>query len=471
MWWMAIGCGPVDLEGVGGVERVEAAVVAAPAIGAGGAEPHGAPEIGPTNVLVILLDDVATERLAVYGLRDDPPVTPTIDRLAAEGVTFDHAWSTPLCSPSRAALLTGRYPSRTGIGGLVDSWRDVFDLDPAEVTIPEMLDHSADEWDSSLVGKWHVASQQGGPPELDPLDQGFRWAAGSLSNLRDPYGGYFTGDLAYDDWMETRNGDIDRTDEYATLQSGHDAAERIAAMHEPWFLYLPLNSAHEPFHEPPADLYTTPLPPDPTPAQLYDRMIESADTVLGRLLDDIDPEVLARTTIVLAGDNGTPIEVVRAPYEPKASKGSVYELGVDVPLIVTGPHVRHPGAHSEALVHLVDVFATVADIAGVDTTELGVPIDGRSLLPAVRDPSAPVHELLFTETFDPNGFGERTTMQRAIRDERYKFVQHVSIDPPGYSEELYDLEGTLLEGDNLLDDPALASVVDQLRSELALAVE
>jgi arylsulfatase A-like enzyme len=116
------------------------------------------PEGRPPNVLIVLLDDVGTDKIGAYAEHPRPAHTPNLDALAAEGVLFRNAWATPQCSPSRAALLTGRYGRRSGVGRTVQAYESSYELPPDELTLPEMLRGAPDAWDSSEVGKWHLAT-------------------------------------------------------------------------------------------------------------------------------------------------------------------------------------------------------------------------------------------------------------------------------------------------------------------------
>ena len=266
-----------------------------------------------------------------------------------------------------------------------------------ERTIPEVLASAAEPWATSMVGKWHLSSLDPDAGTLgDPGLQGFAWHSGSFGNIGN-----------YEDWDEDRNGvSVERTT-YATTDTADDAIARIAEMTEPWFLYAAFNAPHSPYHEPPEALAPGTFA---TIEERYAAMITSVDAELGRVLASMDAEQRARTTVIVVGDNGTPFEVIGG--DDGRFKGSVYEGGVRVPLLVTGPRVGTPGSRSDALVSVVDVLPTVAEIAGV---ELGPdPVDGLSLLPVLADPTLPVHEAVYTEVSTDE------TSAFALRDPRWK---------------------------------------------------
>lgn len=418
---------------------------------------------GPANVLVILLDDVGTNAIGAYGEVEDLPKTPVIDGLAADGVLFRQAYANPSCSPTRAALLTGRFARRTGMGDalVID---EAARLPHAEALIPERL---GPRWHTAAVGKWHLAGKGVSGWERDALDQGFDTHKGSAANLVN-----FSGGLpgaSYTHWEKLVNGQVTIRDAYATTDTIDDAIDAIRGMPEPWFTWVAPNAAHDPFHEPPARLIHTPLPRDPTRHHLYRASIEAVDTEIGRMLDAIDPAVRSRTVVFLIGDNGTPGQVLPPPLDGRQGKHSVYETGTRVPFVVSGAGVTARGAESKALVHVVDLLPTVAGIAGFDARD-GRPIDGWDLAPLLADPQAPWRrDVVFTETFRPVGPGPWEEEAVAVRERRYKLMElreHGEL----IERHLFDLRGRIDDGPDLLGAPLDPEAKEALaRLEIALA--
>jgi arylsulfatase A-like enzyme len=394
----------------------------------------GTPPTPPPNVLLVVLDDVGTDRLGVYGNPDAR--TPTLDALAREGRWFRSAWGYPVCSPARAALVTGRHAPRTGYGENAPTGS--YALDPSQLTLAELLASAG--FDTAFAGKWHLESEGSTLPFAGPTAHGWGWYAGSRGNLE----GYFGWDKVQPD------GTVARSTTYATTDTTDDAIGRLGALREPWLLTVAYNAAHGPLHEPPRELYTGALTPADVwrVAPVVDAMTEALDRELGRLLAAMSPELRARTLIVVVGDNGDLLD--GDVFSPADGKVSLTEGGVGVPFVVNGPQVGRPGP-SDALVSVVDVFPTLAALAGLDVRALpGVlhpdeplALDGRSLLAALADPDAPHHELLWTGRVEPAGPPPWAVEEQAVRDDHHALwidrdgAEHLfPYGPSGQGEEL-----------------------------------
>lgn len=418
-----------------------AASAAVACSGGSSSSSDGPPASGPGNVLVIVLDDVGVDKMAVYGEHPAPAVTTHMDRLAREGVLFRNAYAQPWCSPTRACLLTGRYGFRTGVGNPINQNVVDYELPQEEITLPELLRAGAPGLvETAMIGKWHLSSFVLGHV-LHPNEQGFDWFEGVFGNFGP--GGYFLHE-------KVTNGLVSTSAEYATCEQTDDALRRIESMAEPWFLSLAFNAAHQPFHAPPAYLHGQTLSGDPnaTKSEHVAATIEAMDHEIGRLVSSMDPDVLARTTILIVGDNGTDSDVMDPPW-PVSGKGTLLEGGVRVPLIAWGREVGDPGREEQGLVHVVDLFPTIAELFGVDVAAAlpdPRPVDGRSFAPVLRAAgAAPARGTVYCEAFAPNGPGPYAVSKRMIRDARWKLIDHL-----GGTDEFYDLQGVSFEGENLL---------------------
>lgn len=431
------------------------------------------------NILLIIGDDMGVETLASYGIGENPPSTAALDELAREGVRFTNVWSQPSCSPTRATMITGRYGFRTGVGLAVGNppmaappdkpaWassepppRTVaggrgMGLDPGsrpallpeEFTLPMALKRSADlGYATAAIGKWHLANDSNGWLE-HPNRVGF-----------DHYAGLITGTTAsYFTWNKVVNGEVSGTTGYTPADKADDAIRWIGEQGDnPWFLWFAFNLPHVPFHLPPEQTWQSDyshidpesVPPQVTaaPAETYpyfSAMVEAMDTQIGRLLASLDPDVRDNTYVIFVGDNGS--SVISAPFRSRHGKGTVYQGGINVPMIVTGPGVARGGV-SEALVNSTDLFATIMEMAGIDPEEAvpdEVTHDSISFFSALSDSDAPTRrEWLYADYFT-GGFAGVADGDYAMRDDRYKLLRHHG------SVELYDLESDPYEHDDLL---------------------
>jgi arylsulfatase A-like enzyme len=231
----------------------------------------------------------------------------------------------------------------------------------------------------------------------------------------------------------------------------NDARDFIDLQKGSWFVWLALNAPHSPFHVPPLDLHSydyldgQPLPM--RPIGHYQAMIEAMDTELGRLLDGLPKNVLDDTWIVFLGDNGTPRAVVQDPVSPAHSKDTLYQGGVHVPLFIAGPGIVQGGRRIDALVHTVDLFSTILDLAGVDKAK-AIPsnskIDSISLKPYLDNPNqTPLRAWVFTELFGSTSMVDENG--QAIRDDAFKLIRY----DDGHSA-LYDLRTDPQESADLI---------------------
>lgn len=417
------------------------------------------------NILLIIADDVGNDKVGAYGEGDDAtrPATPNIDALAHRGVRFTNAYANPVCSPTRATLLTGRYGFRTGIGRTTFTCNDEYGLPLEEIAIPELLDRAQSGYDHSQLGKWHLSTVPTGGV-LGPLMHGFNWSAGAPGNLNEcPKGDHFH-------WQKQTNGDLRWTAKYTTTDTTDDAIDRANTMAEPWFLWVAYNTPHNPRHHAPEHLHHRPNTKGDE-VLMYASMLEALDTELGRLFASIPRSVLDNTTIIFLGDNGSAAAVTVPPYLPERAKGTMYEGGINIPFIVAGPAVpvSSRGQVSEALVNTTDVYTTVAELAGVNLDEVLPPthkLDSVSILPLLDDPKhAVVREYAYAENFRPNGLSTPRGGEYAIRDARWKLIRREGTKAT--PDELYDLSvappGT--DGQDLCPCP------DNLSEEQFLAYE
>lgn len=396
---------------------------------------NSAPDNAPNNVLLVLIDDAGRDRVAAYEAHPSPGRTPTLDRLAEQGVLFRNAWAAPLCSPSRARILTGRYGFRTGIGTNVINPSGM-GLLPEEFTLAEAM--KAGGHRTAGVGKWHLSHSSQWP--MHPLQEGFDFWVGNRGNINDYYSHF-----------RVVQGMGANSTRYATRQNIDDALRLIEGFEDdPWFVYLSVYAPHNPLHRPPRDLLEIPVAAGATDAELHKAMVEAFDTELARLLSGMTDSVRERTSVIFLGDNGTQGDAVEAPWDPLKAKGTLFEGGVGVPLIIAGAGVTAPGTECRALVDSTDLFATCLELAGIPLDSVlpqGHVHDSVSLVPYLSQPHQPaLRPWQFAEYFAPNHPAVKLGHFQALRIGRYKLVHNVLLG----SDDLYDLEADPMETVNLM---------------------
>ena len=382
----------------------------------------GTPAESP-NILILIADDMGVESSPCF---DGAAPAPNLEAACANGVVFDQAWSSPVCSPTRAGVLTGRHSFRTGVGTLVNSRSNGQALSTDEVTLPRALDLADTGYATASFGKWHLGGDENAPNELG-------W---------DHFSGVLSGGIrSYFNWSEVTNGTTTQhEDYYATTANVDGARDWIEAQDGPWLTWIGFNAPHTPFHVPPEDLHSFDLVDDgaaidANPLPYYQASIEAMDSEIGRLLEVVD---LDNTVVIFMGDNGTPLAV--SSFARGEAKGSLQEGGVHVPMFAWGAGVES-GVRSDALVGTIDVFATALDLAGVDlgSPDVGLPvIDSISFAGVLDGSSSGERTLMLSEHF---GADVRDNQGGAtIRDEQYKltslsngslFLSDLVADPNG----------------------------------------
>ena len=398
------------LQSLGGAAASAAAVVAAP-------------KSKPLNFIFILIDDMGWTDLGCYGSKAYD--TPHIDRLASQGMRFTNAYAAcPVCSPTRASILTGKYPARLHLTDWIPGrkqWPAAKLLTPefhhelplAETTLAEALKPAG--YVSASIGKWHLGGEG-----FSPTEQGFdRNVGGTARGSPVSYFGPF-------DLPGLRGGPAG---EYLTDRLS-DEAERFVTENRdrPFFLYLPEFAVHLPLQGK-KDLvakYQAKLASAETQNNpVYAAMVESVDQGVGRLMAKLDELGIAdRTVVILTADNGglryegkqTKPVTSNAPL--RAGKGHLYEGGIREPLIVRWPGVVKAGSVCKAPVISVDYFPTILEMAG-----LGKPraVDGVSLAPLLRQKGGARRETLYWHY--PHYSNQGGVPSGAIREGDYKLIE------------------------------------------------
>lgn len=341
----------------------------------------------PANILVIIADDFGADSFPLTATGGTLPPMPNISALKNSGVLFRNAHSQPTCSPSRASMLTGRHPFRTGIGAQLTGAASP-QLSTGEFTLPEAFAaNSGLGYSLAMFGKWHLNSGAG--TNDTPRTTG-GWPS---------FAGTITGALPdYSAWTKITNNATSASTTYATTDTANDVIAFIQSQPggTPWFAWAAFNAPHAPLHVPPAGLHSYGTPA--TNRGMYEAMCEALDTEVGRILATVN---LATTHVIFVGDNGTPSNVIQTPYNAAHSKETIYEGGTRVPLIIAGPSVVSPNRNSDVPVHVVDLYSTILELAGINvaaTQPAGNPVDSRSLMPVLQN-TAESSRVVFSQMF------------------------------------------------------------------------
>jgi len=406
-------------------------------------------EAARPNFLILIGDDMAVETVPFYDVGETPAVTPNLSRLAASGLRLDNFWAQPVCSPTRATIMTGRFGFRNGVGvpatnGNPGLRADAFTFPMALKAAGQSSGEDRDRYQLAAFGKWHL-----GDANNDDINHanivGFDHFSGGLRG----------GVPDYHAWQKVANGnDLGEQSAYATTDVVDDAVAWLETngTDTPWLVWIAFNAPHDPFHLPPVELLhsdTRNLDPDGMTDEnvhaYYNAMIEAMDSEIGRLLGSLSSQERDNTYVIFFGDNGTPREVTRAPFERGRSKGGLYQGGINTPFIVSGPGID-AGRTSVALANSADLFATILDLAGVDMATAAPDdrvYDAVSLAPIFRNEQQQVRDFAYADVFGQRARG--LVNDKAIRNERYKL--HTTRE----REELFDLVVDPYERANLLD--------------------
>lgn len=434
-------------------------IVAVSALSLAALSPTWATEPSRPNILLILVDDLGYGDLGGFGAKDLR--TPNIDALAARGMTFRNFYaSCPVCSPSRAAILSGMDPDRVGVPGVIrtdpeDSWGYLSDR---VVLLPALL--KAAGYHTALVGKWHL----GLGPRDAPNARGFESFRGFLGDMMDDYGTHLRQGRNYmrrdGRTIEPEGRATDLFTQWA-VEYLRDRAPAAKSGKAPFFLMLAYNAPHAPIQPPTAwlDRVRGRAPGlDEKRAKLV-ALIEHLDDGIGQVLDALKQTGLdGDTLVVFTSDNGgdVPQGARNGPW--RGSKGQMYEGGIRVPAAVAWPGHVALGASTDRVAIHVDLLPTLCDAAGVAPP---AGIDGRSLLPTLEGRAAdPVdaRELYWVRR---EGGPFAGLASHALRRGDWKLVHNTPFSPL----ELYNLK------DDPLERRDLAASHPRVRDDLARALK
>ena len=344
------------------------------------------------NVIIIYTDDQGSLDMGCYG--SDDLKTPHMDALADRGIRFTQFYaSAPVCSPSRAGLLTGRYPKRAGVPGNVSSIQGKPGMPSEQITIAEML--RAAGYATAHVGKWHLGFTQ----ETMPNNQGFDYSFGHMGGCIDNYSHFFywNGPNRHDLWRQGKEVYEDSR-YFPDLMVEEASAFMDRHREQPFFIYFAMNVPHYPYQGHANWLEYYSQQQVEYPRNLYNAFVSTQDEYIGKLVAKVDKLGLREDTIIVfQSDHGHSTEQ-RAhhgggnagPY--RGAKFSLFEGGIRVPAIISWPGELSEGKVERRVAHGCDWMPTIAALCGADLGAADV--DGRSIVPMLRNDEASPHGVL-----------------------------------------------------------------------------
>ena len=390
----------------------------------------------PPNIIVIVADDLGWNDVGFHGGDID---TPSLDKLANEGVRLNRFYTTPICSPTRAALMTGRDPMRLGIAYSVILPWDNNGVHPEEHFMPESF--RATGYQTAMVGKWHLGHAQ---MSYHPNQRGFEHFYGHLHTEV----GYFSpfANMGGSDFQ--RNGETIYDEGYETFLLADEVTRFIRQRDKskPFFIYMPFLAPHTPLAAPQqlkekyANINTDLAPARsrhtdatrrsakaqgrPSARPVYAAVVDAMDQAIGQVLTTLDEEQLSENTLVMffSDNGGAAYSVGGADNAPlRGGKGETFEGGIRVVSLLRWPAAIKAGSVSEQVMHVFDVFPTLAAAAGV-VMQNSKKLDGENLWPSIQSgrPTPRSKPLFFTSEIPIFG-----NFNFAAIDGNWKLVQEV----------------------------------------------
>lgn len=410
------------------------------------------------NIVQIIADDLGWKDVGFNGCSDIQ--TPNIDALAKGGAQLTHFYVQPMCTPTRAALLTGRYPFRYGLQTMVIPSVSDYGLDTSEWLMPQALAEAG--YETAIIGKWHLGHAD---KKYWPRQRGFEHQYGAMIGELD----YFTHEEhGVLDWF--RDNEPVEEEGYTTTLIGKDAA-RLIEQHDvgkPLYIYLAFNAPHTPYQAPQEYLDRYAKIADPT-RRTYAAMVACLDDEIGRVVAALDKKGLRQNTLILFhSDNGgtrsamfagvmADMSKVKIPCDNgpfRDGKGTLYEGGTRVCALANWPGRIKPGT-VDGLIHAVDLYPTLAALAGASTKKCK-PLDGLNVWETIaQGKPSPRSEIVYN--VEP--------YRGALREGEWKLVWHTMLPA---KVELFDLAHDPAEATNLAaQQPERVAAMQKRLDELA----
>ena len=391
------------------------------------------------NVLIFVADDIGWGDVGYHGGNIE---TPTLDNLAKEGVELTHFYTTPICSPSRAALMTGRDPIRLGIAyNVILPW-DNIGVNPVEHMMPESFVDAG--YQTAIIGKWHLGHAQ---QTYHPNERGFEHFYGHLHTEV----GYYSPFAMVNGKDFQRNGESIDDEGYETFLLADETSRYIKERDtsKPFFVYVPFLAPHTPLAAPKElmDKYediVTELPPSrsiytdetrrvakelgiPSARPAYAACADALDQAMGQILETLEEEGLDENTIILffSDNGGAAYSYGGANNAPlRGGKGETFEGGIRVNALMRFPETLEGGSQMDQIMTVMDVFPTLASACGIEAKN-ELKLDGRNMWPAIsEDKTVPLEDdIYFVSELAAYG-----SLSATVFNKEWKLIQEIHQD-------------------------------------------
>ena len=411
------------------------------------------------NIVYLLVDDLGWSDCGFMGSKDI--YTPQIDSLASQGTILKSFYVQPVCSPTRACLMSGRYATHTGVYTIVRPGAP-WGLPLNERTLPQALREAG--YATAICGKWHLGEYQ---PEYTPTHRGFDQQYGHMFGAID----YFTHIRdGKQDWY--RNDKPAPEEGYSTHLIAKEACRIInnKPNDKPLFLYVPFNGIHSPLQVP--DEYKKPYIELPEPRRSIAGMLAAVDEAIGQIKDALNAKGLTDNTLVIfSSDNGGPNPgkaTINAPL--RAGKGTVYEGGVRVCAFATWPGQIPAGATIDEPLHGVDWYPTLLKLAGASVAQ-PLALDGLDIWPVLTKGARTPHDAILLMGTQPGKAAIRMGDWKLLLSASQQDAEEAPAEAQRTSEkvELYNLADDISEAKNLA--ASAPEKVQELRVRLTVFLQ
>jgi arylsulfatase A-like enzyme len=426
----------------------------------------------PPNIILVITDDQGIGDLSIHG--NEIIQTPHIDSMAMRSASLQRFYVSPVCAPTRASLMTGRYNYRTRV---VDTWIGRAMMDTGEITVAELLRDAG--YETGIFGKWHL----GDCYPMRPMDQGFNESlvlkGGGLAQPSEPY----ANQRRYTDPILFKNGQEVQTKGYCTdvyFDAALNFITQSSRKQEPFFAYLPTNAPHGPYHDVPNDLKEKYLQMDLTslminPGQANEQrldrlaaicaMIENVDQNVGKLFAHLEQlNIIENTLVVFMVDNGP--NTMRYVMDLRGMKSNVHEGGIRSPFYAHWPAQLQPGLSSDKIAAHIDLLPTLLEVAGV-TPPTSLRLDGKSVLPLLKgEEEGWTDRSLFIQTHRgdvPQAYHHFAAIEQTFKLVHPTGFNKEKVDPDTIPYELYNIENDPDESINLAD--SLSDEVTRIKDD------